>query len=392
MGSTLISLMFLALREIKRAKVRFSLLVLAIGLLVFLVLFQIGLRDGLIGQFVGALRNQNGPIVAFDSQARKNIEGSRITGDEQTALSKIEGVGRVGPLGESTFTVSNAVSRAKTVAKDRLIDAVLFGYQINGPSAGLGAPTTLSKGRLPRSIYEAVASERNRADGFDIGDVVRVEPDGVEITVVGLATDINYSVSPTLFVSWETYLAAHKVRNPEASIVFPSVVLIEPAQGTSVPALVERLANVPNVVVLTREDAVAQSPGVSSVSQSLNTVIGLLVITALMVIGLFVLILTVQKSASLTLMRAIGARPRKLAFGLLLQTTIVVLAGVIVGAMMMAAVAPQLNSIGVAFGFTQAIWVGVGALVVGWLGSIGAVLRVLSIEPISATQPQGMLR
>jgi hypothetical protein len=70
----------------------------------------------------------------------------------------------------------------------------------------------------------------------------------------------------------------------------------------------------------------------------------------------------------------------------------VVLAGVIVGAMMMAAVAPQLNSIGVAFGFTQAIWVGVGAFVVGWLGSIGAVLRVLSIEPISATQPQGMLR
>ena len=384
--------MFLALREIKRAKVRFTLLVFAIGLLVFLVLFQIGLRDGLIGQFIGALRHQSGPIVVFDAQARKNIEGSRISEDQQIALGKVEGVGRVGPLGESTFTVSNDVSRAKSLEKDRLVDVVLFGYEINGPGAGLGAPTTLSKGRLPAALNEGVASERNRSDGFDIGDVIRIEPGGAEITVVGLAADINYSVSPTLFVSWDTYAAARKVRNPDAAVVFPSVMLIEPAPGISDATLISRLSNVPNVVPLTRQEAVDQSPGVSSVAQSLNTVIGLLVITALMVIGLFILILTVQKSASLTLMRAIGARRGKLAVGLLAQTTIIVFAGVIVGGMMMALIAPLLNTLGVSFDITQLLTVGLGAIVVGLIGSLGAVLRVLRIEPINATMSQGVLR
>ncbi len=152
------------------------------------------------------------------------------------------------------------------------------------------------------------------------------------------------------------------------------------------------LSTVPGVVPLTRADAVAQSPGVASVSQSLNTVIGLLVITALMVIGLFILILTVQKSPSLTLMRAIGAHRRTLALSLLVQASMVVFAGVIAGAIMMAAISPALNSLGVSFSFAQLGVVGVGAMIVGSIGSLAAVLRVLRVEPINATLPPGMQR
>ena len=50
--------MFLALREMRRAKARFALLVSAVGLLVFLILTQQALQDGLITSFVGAIRQQ----------------------------------------------------------------------------------------------------------------------------------------------------------------------------------------------------------------------------------------------------------------------------------------------------------------------------------------------
>jgi putative ABC transport system permease protein len=40
--------MFLALREVRRALARFALLAASIGLLVFLILFQQTLQDGLI--------------------------------------------------------------------------------------------------------------------------------------------------------------------------------------------------------------------------------------------------------------------------------------------------------------------------------------------------------
>ena len=43
--------MFLALREIRRAKVRFGLLIAAVGLLVFLILIQQALQNGLLTAF-----------------------------------------------------------------------------------------------------------------------------------------------------------------------------------------------------------------------------------------------------------------------------------------------------------------------------------------------------
>ena len=189
---------FLALKEIRRTRVRFGLLAGAVGLLVFLILFQQALLTGLVNQFIGALRNQSADVLVYNDQARKNLEGSIILPDQQAAIPMVEGVKAAAPLGEATFTV--------TAGGDER-DAVLFGYVLGSP----GAPTTLVDGRLPEGPGEGVASEKDRADGFDVGDVVQVQPDGVEITVVGIARDINYSVSPVLFVDTATFEAAKKV-------------------------------------------------------------------------------------------------------------------------------------------------------------------------------------
>ncbi|MEZ5273015.1 MAG: hypothetical protein R2694_12040 [Ilumatobacteraceae bacterium] len=51
--------MFLAWHEMRRSKLRFGLLTGAVGLLVFLILFQQALLGGLITQFIGAVRNQS---------------------------------------------------------------------------------------------------------------------------------------------------------------------------------------------------------------------------------------------------------------------------------------------------------------------------------------------
>jgi hypothetical protein len=192
--------MFLALKEMQRAKLRFGLLAGAVGLLVFLILFQQALLGGLINQFIGALKNQSADVLVYNDQARKNLEGSIILPDQLAAVAEVEGVAVAARLGESTFTV---------VAGGEELDAVLFGYELGGP----GAPTTLVDGRLPEGPGEGVASEKDRADGFDIGDTIQVQPDGVTITVVGVARDINYSVAPVLFVDFATFEDATKHAN-----------------------------------------------------------------------------------------------------------------------------------------------------------------------------------
>jgi putative ABC transport system permease protein len=258
--------------------VRFGLLAGAVGLLVFLILFQQALLTGLVNQFIGALKNQSADVLVFNAQARKNLEGSIILPEQAAAVAEVDGVADAQPLGEGTFTV---------VAGGEERDAVLFGYTLGGP----GEPTTLLEGRLPTATGEAVASSRNAADGFDIGDRVEVvasagaEP--VVFTVVGLAREINYSVSPVLFTDFAGFEAAKRSFNPDATEVLPTVMAVRVADGADAGDVAAAItAQVPGTEALTRQQAVDGSPGVSSVRQSFNVILLLFYLVVPLVTGL----------------------------------------------------------------------------------------------------------
>ena len=164
----------IALREMTRAKVRFGLLIGSIALLVFLILFQQALRDGLLTSFVGAVEHQSAPVLVFSTDARRSLQGSTITPELETTVRGVDGVGRVGRIGQSTFSVR---------ADGRIQGAAVIGYE----RRSLGAPEELVGGRYPAGDGEAIANESDAGDGFAIGDVVRVEPGGAPITIVGQA-------------------------------------------------------------------------------------------------------------------------------------------------------------------------------------------------------------
>lgn len=374
--------MLLALREMRRAKLRFGLLIGAVGLLSFLILLISSLTGALITQFIGALRNQNADVVVYGEQARKNLEGSVVTPDQLAKVREVAGTGaKVGRLGEGTFTVT---------AKGDKKDAVIFGFDLD---VSVGRPRSVADGRLPERDGEALASSANSSEGFGIGDVVRVEPDGEQITIVGLADDVNYSVAPTLFVSFPTYESARRTRNPDAREVYPSAVALAVENGTAASDLVARIdAAVPGVEPLTREQAVNGSPGVSSVRTSLDSVKYVTGLIVLIVTGFFFVILTVQKAQSLTLLRALGARSGSLVRALLAQVAIVVGGGLVVALVLLLAARAAFsgNAVGVAFDARSIATTIVVLLVLSMVASYGAIRRVLHIDPIRATQPGGI--
>ncbi|MEY4176103.1 MAG: hypothetical protein RI900_3268 [Actinomycetota bacterium] len=370
--------MFLALKEIKRAKLRFGLLAGAVGLLVFLILFQQALLGGLITQFIGALRNQSADVVVYNDQARQNLEGSRVTPEQVDAVAAVPGVADAAPLGESTFSVT---------ASGKITDAVIFGYRLGGP----GEPTTLVEGRLPQGGEEAVASEKDRAEGFDIGDVVSVEPDGTRITVVGLARDINYSVAPVLFVDNATFEAAVRTRNPDAQIVLPSAVAVRVSQGMDPSSVADAVnATVDGVQALTRTQAVDGSPGVSSVRSSFAVILALFYLVVPLVTGLFFLIVTFQKASALTLLRAIGAPTRVLVRGLLVQVVLVMVVGSVIAFGLYAGALQGVKNLGVRVDPTSALVTSAVVLALALLTSLVAVRRVLRIDPLAATTGAGV--
>lgn len=370
--------MFLALQEMRRAKLRFGLLAGAVGLLVFLILFQQALLTGLVNQFIGAIKNQSGEVLVYNDQARKNVEGSIILPAQSAAIAAIDGVADAAPLGEATFTVT---------AGDEQRDTVIFGYELGRT----GAPTTLVKGRLPAGDGEAVASEKDRADGYDIGDVVQVQPDGVQITVVGLARDINFSVSPVLFVNWPTYESAKRTRNPDAEQILPSLIAIDVAAGDDPATVAARInATVEGVQALTRQQAVDGAPGVSSVRSSFAVVLGLFYLVVPLVTGLFFLIVTFQKASALTLLRAIGAPAGVLVRGLLAQVVAVTAAGSLVAFGLYAGALQGVQNLGLRVEVLPAARTAAVVLALALLTSLVAVRRVLRIDPIAATTGAGV--
>ena len=160
--------MFLALREMRRAVVRFALLAASVGLLVFLILFQQTLQAGLITSFIGAIEHQSSPVLVYSVDGLRNLEGSVITPELEQQIRAVDGVGAAGRIGQGTFSVT---------ADGDVTSAAVIGYE----DERLGAPTTLTVGRLPSNADEVVALDSAADEGFGLGDSVTVEPGGLEL-------------------------------------------------------------------------------------------------------------------------------------------------------------------------------------------------------------------
>ncbi len=370
--------MFLALTEMRRAKGRFGLLIAAIGMLVFLILFQQSLQNGLLTSFVGAIRNQSAPVLVYSVDGQRVIQGSIITPDlEQTARSA-DGLGAMARIGEGTFTVT---------AGGDPYDTTILGYE----DPELGAPTTLESGRYPEAPGEAVGSDADAPNGFGIGDTVVVEPGGLEITIVGLARDVQLNAGPTLFVTYETYVDAVRSVNPDASEPLPNILAAAPADGVTASQLVANInALSTDLDALTRDDAADNTPGVAQVQQSFQIIFLLYALVIPCVTGLFFLIITFQKSGALTLLRAIGAPANRLVQSLLVQAVAIVGLGFAVGLALYTPVSQQrLGGIPLRFETNAVIFWAVLLMTLGVGSSLLAARRVLAIDPIEATTGGG---
>ncbi len=251
----------------------------------------------------------------------------------------------------------------------------------------LGAPRSLTEGRYPEATGEAIGSAVDADHGFGIGDTVTIEPGGFEITVVGLAQDVQLNAGPTLFVAYDDYVASVQAANPDAREPLPNVIAVAPADGTSADELVGEINAISDDLdALTRSDAADNTPGVAQVRQSFQVIFLLYGLVIPCVTGLFFLIVTFQKSAALTLLRAIGAPARRLVTSLLLQALLILGAGFVIGVALYFPLSQQrLGGIPLQFETNAVILWGVVLFVLGVGSSLLSARRVLRIDPIEAT-------
>lgn len=369
--------MFLALREMRRARARFGMLIAAVALLMFLILVQQALQSGLVRAFVGAIERQSAPVLVYAVDGQRTLQGSVVTPPLEAAVRGTTGVAEAGRIGQGTFTVEDAEGERS--------DAALIGFE----RASLGGPDEVSAGRMPERPGEAVGSDGD----FSIGDRVRLAGDagGPALRVVGLAEGAQIQVTPTLSADWDDYVAATRAANPDARDVPPSAIGVRPVEGVSEAELIRRIdAASPDADALTRREAADEAPGVAEVQRSFDVIFVLFALVVPLVTGLFFLIITFQKSRALTLLRAIGAPAGALVRALLLQVLIVIGAGSLIGVLLYLPLSQRsLGSVALSFDAgAVALWVGL-LLGLGLLSAMVAARRVLAIDPLEATAGGG---
>ncbi len=300
-----------------------------------------------------------------------------LSPDTVARVGAVPGVDQAGPLGVSTLTF---------LVNGRQLDVAVFGTEPGKP----GQPTRLIGGRYPGAPGEGVAS--SELSGIALGETVTTAAGGVPITVVGLTEQSQFSVQPTLFVTFGTYTALRTTANPDATGVPPSAVAVTPSPGVSPRALAAAItASVPAVTALTRDDAMANVPGVSSTQGSFAIVLTLAVVVAALVTGFFFLILTVQKTSTLTLLRAVGAPTGYLVRGLLGQVVLVLGVALLV-AVGLLVVAAAVADTGLPLIVEPRALV-ISTLVIVCFSLLGAAFsawRVLRIEPFGAVSRPGL--
>ena len=146
----------------------------------------------------------------------------------------------------------------------------------------------------------------------------------------------------------------------------------------------------PGVEALTRSEAVASAPGVSSVQSSFAIVLGLAVAVVALVTGFFFLILTVQKTAPLTLLHAGGCTASYLIKGLLQQVALVLGVALVVALLLLwGATAASSSGLPLTIEPTALLTSTAIIVVLSLIGVGFSIWRVLRIQPVQAVSRQG---
>ncbi|AWB87733.1 ABC transporter permease [Mycetocola zhujimingii] len=375
--------MFLALRELRFARGRFTLMGIVIALISVLVVLLSGLSSGLVNDGVSGMKSMPVTAFAFDEGTMTDNAFSRsIVDDEQlTSWQNADGVDKAEPMG---------VSIVNTVTDDDTqLDLTLFGVEPDGFLA-----PEVSSGEKLGDVAGIIVSQPLEDAGVELGTVVTLDRIDLELTVVGFtegqSTFGHVDVAYLPIETWQLIASnTAEAGVPTASAIdtvdypYSSVVAIQAADGEELDYAASDDAA--GTTSMTLNEAFNASPGYEAETMTLTMIQVFLYVICALVVGAFFTVWTIQRSHDIAVLRAVGASSRYLLRDSLAQAAILlvgftivgVAAGVGLGALMPSAMPFALEATPIAIA-------SVTTIVLGLLGAAVAVVRISRIDPLAA--------
>jgi len=366
--------MNLALTELRRRPSRFVTATLILTLLSVLLMLLGGLLDGLTNNSVGAITAQRAEIITYSREAGVILTRSRIDPSTRASIEGVDGVDRIGGLGQTTIG-----ARIDDAGPRDLVGVALFGFEI--PPVGIT--------EVPAD-GEAIADDSLREQGAEIGSVLRLGPNETPLKVTGFISDSNFQNNASVWASLDTWRQVTAENRPRAAVgqdVSQAITVM--GDGTvPVAELIDRIDAATNgtTASFTPEGSVLENDAVQGQQGTFNQIIGVTVTIAVVVVALFFALLTVERTGLYGVLKAIGARSSTLFIGVVAQAIVVTLIASAIGSAIAVVLDVTLppGVIPYQLGLSRVLFSVVALLFASVVGCAFSLRRVLRIDPASA--------
>ena len=295
--------MFLAWKEIKHAKGKFSLIISVVVLVGYLVYFLTSLAYGLASSYTNGVYAWNADNIVLTSDSNDNIMMSVMTDEQYDDVDATEKA----RLGLFPAVISDP---SAAVVDDTKEEIYAFGID-NGSFI---APS------LALNDNEVVADSSLKELGYDLGTVIRVAGTDIDWTIIGFEESRTYQTAPILYMNIATWMDYRFNRATIPLDLFSAVV----TQGETLTANTD-------LKIYDIQDFVGNLPGYSAQVLTFSIMIGFLIFIIAFVLGIFIFVLTIQKTSMFGVMKAQGISNAYIGGSVVMQTLIITGIGVFGG-------------------------------------------------------------
>lgn len=353
--------MFLALKEIKHEKLRYSLITAMIVMIGYLMFVLMGMMIGLANENKAAIDTWDTQTVYLNKNANDNMSQSLITKDQLKgqALNKHEAL-----VGQAPVVMKQAHGKAMKES------AQFIGLDPDQYIAQQRIP--LAAGRHAKTNRELVVDESLLGKGYQLGDKIKLNSSKNQYKIVGFAKDSQLNVAPVVYGRLSTWKGLRGVN----SQVVASGIICDRSESAG---RFDKLAH------YTASQFIQKLPGYSAQNNTFVFMIAFLMVISLVIIAVFLYILTMQKMPNYAVLRAQGIPARYLVATTIHQAVILMVAG-ICGGLVLTLLTAWLMPMTVPLVLEWPL-IALMVIVLILLGVLGALLPVrmiLKIDPVRA--------
>ncbi|HDJ4546146.1 TPA: ABC transporter permease [Staphylococcus aureus] len=347
--------MFLAWNEIRRNKLKFGLIIGVLTMISYLLFLLSGLANGLINMNKEGIDKWQADAIVLNKDANQTVQQSVF--NKKDIENKYKKQATLKQTGE---IVSNGHQ------KDNVL---VFGVE----KSSFLVPS-LIEGHKATKDNEVLADETLKNKGFKIGDTLSLSQSDEKLHIVGFTESAKYNASSVIFTNDATIAKI----NPRLT-------------GDKINAVVVRDTNWKDKKLNQELEAVSINyfienlPGYKPQNLTLNFMISFLFVISATVIGIFLYVMTLQKTSLFGILKAQGFTNGYLANVVISQTVILALFGTAFGLLLTGVTGAFLpDAVPVKFDVLTLLVFAIVLMIVSVLGSLFSILTIRKIDPLKA--------